>query len=209
MTIAPALLLPPPWLRTVRHTIDIGTSYDAFRSVLGLGIVLRAPGPHAGRVLEKHAEAWSRLPDGTEDMFAVLRALEIAQERGLRMIRIRWANNAPRRRMKEEQRAGARDGSGLRGAVLRLASTFEVVQFAYVMRRKNQNAKGLARMALESDALREEHPIFESVPARERRRAVLLRGREYWEAENGHAWEADDMPAIIEQDDDDDREIPF
>ncbi len=124
------------------------------------------------------------------------------------MIRIRWANNAARRRMKRDHRAGATGGPGLRGAVLRLAGTFEVVQFGYVLRRKNQEARRVAWRALESDAVREEHPIFESVPARELRRAGH-RAKEEREPVDWDEWEAEDGPAMIELEDDDDCEIPF
>jgi hypothetical protein len=45
--ITSALSRPAP-LREIRHTLDVATSYDARHDVLGLAIVVRAPGRHAG-----------------------------------------------------------------------------------------------------------------------------------------------------------------
>jgi hypothetical protein len=169
MTAPPA---PPP-LRTLRYTLDIATSHDRYRDVLGIGIALRAPGRRAGLLVERLTEAWARFPVGSVEVFAMLRALELARDRGLRVVRVRSAANAIRRPLKKAHRAGTgEDDAGLRGAVLRLARSFDLVQFGYVARRKNQTARPLAREALDAETLLEDHPIFASVLPRERRPAL-------------------------------------
>src|SRR5262249_17538213 len=55
----PGDLSAPVRIREIRCTLDVATSYDARHDVLGLGVVLRAPGRRAGLVVEEHAEAWA------------------------------------------------------------------------------------------------------------------------------------------------------
>jgi hypothetical protein len=197
-----------PALREVRHTIDVATSYDGERALLGIGLVLRGPGKRFGPVLEAHAEAWADAPAGSGTAFAVLRALEMALERGWRVVRVRSPDNAERRRFEglHAARAGAGGPMGpSEAAALELARSFENVQFRWVARRKNQQARALARKALGEGAPRWDHPRFAGLPARPLRRPPSRSA----EPSDDFDWLTEDVehePSIGEGLDD---EIPF
>lgn len=75
----------------------------------------------------------------------VLRALEIARDRGFTRIRIRSDYNSMRRKLRECFRSGAAGNGDLEQKILNLARRFEWIDFGYVPRRKNQIAHLLAR----------------------------------------------------------------
>ena len=125
-------------------------SYDHSRRVAGIGLVLhetRRRGRN-GVVTDRIAEAYADVPSGLAEVFAVVRALEIARDRGFSIVRVRSDYNPMRRKLKREHRAqSGRDRADLHGLALRLAAAFAEVEFAYQPRRKNQNAHRLARLA--------------------------------------------------------------
>lgn len=82
---------------------------------------------------------------GPKRMFAVLRALQTARERGFTRIRIRSDYNSMRRDLRNRYRSGADGKNELQKKILALARQFEWIDFGYVPRRKNQIAHNLAR----------------------------------------------------------------
>ena len=133
---------------TVRHTLMVDASCDYRQRIVGVGIVVheaRRPGRN-GVVVDQLCEAYRGVPPGLAEMFAVLRALEISAERGFRIVKVRSDCNHMRRQLKDaHERGQGGDRDDLQDRVLRLASQFEEVKFAYEPRRKNQNAHRLAR----------------------------------------------------------------
>lgn len=137
----------------VRHALIVDASCDYGRRVVDVGIVVREarrPG-RRGPVVDQLCEAYRGVPPGLAEMFAVLRALEISAERGFRIVKVRSDYNYMRRQLKDAHKRGeGRDRHDLQGHILRLASQFDEVKFAYQPRRKNQNAHRLARQGREA-----------------------------------------------------------
>ena len=99
--------------------------------------------------MARFSEAYIGLPVQAGEQFAVLRALEIATERGYRLLRVRSDYNQMRSVLKDDYRAGVvQDEHNLRGMILRLAQEFDEVKFAWIPRRRNQEAHSLARKAV-------------------------------------------------------------
>jgi ribonuclease HI len=138
-------------LRPVWHTVRVDASFDKQRGITGIGLILRAT-DKAGRdgaVVARFSEAYSGLPIQAGEQFAVLRALEIASERGYRLLRVRSDYNKMRIVLKDDYQAGVvQDEHNLRGMILRLAQKFDQVKFAWIPRRRNQEAHSLARKAV-------------------------------------------------------------
>lgn len=138
-------------MRGVRHTFLVDASCDFSRGIVGIGVVMRAtekPGSRPGPIVDTYSEAYARVPPGAAEKFAILRALEIASEHSARRVKIRSDYNYMRRTLKRDHASdvgGERED--LHGTILRLARDFEEVKFAYVPRRKNQEAHRLARDA--------------------------------------------------------------
>jgi ribonuclease HI len=135
----------PEWI----HTLTVDASYDFDTGTTGVGIVVQARGTGSGRgpILEQISEGHFGVPPGAGELFAVLRALEIAGARGFERLQVRCDYNWLRRRLKVRHRAGgAKQGpGGLEREVLHLAARFTWVDFRYVPRRRNQIAHALAR----------------------------------------------------------------
>ena len=138
-------------LRPVWHTFRVDASFDKQRGITGIGLILRAtnkPG-RDGAVLARFSEAYIGLPVQAGEQFAVLRALEIASERGYRLLRVRSDYNKMRIVLKDDYRAGVvQDEHNFRGMILRLAQELDQVKFAWIPRRRNQEAHSLARRAM-------------------------------------------------------------
>jgi ribonuclease HI len=143
-------------LRPVWHTFRVDASFHEQRGVTGIGLVLQAtnkPG-RDGTVLAKFSEAYTGLPVQIGEQFAVLRAMEIASERGYRLLRVRSDYNQMRRALKRDYEAGTfPDRQTLRVMILRLAQKFDQIKFAWIPRRKNQEAHFLARRAVLDGAM--------------------------------------------------------
>jgi ribonuclease HI len=133
----------PEWI----HTLTVDASYDVATCVVGVGIVIqsRAGGSGRGPIIDRIAEAHIGLSHGQGEMFAVLRALETARDRGFTRIKLRSDYNSMRRNLRERFRSGAAGKNDLQQKILDLARQFEWIDFGYVPRRKNQNAHLLAR----------------------------------------------------------------
>ena len=137
------------------HTLTVDASVDAVEQVAGIGIVIqqrsgrRNRGPIVARISERH---WG-IAAGRAEEFAVLRALEIAIERGFSRVKIRSDYNQMRRALRERyRRERVSDADELRSRILALADRLEYVHFAWVPRRRNQIAHALARHARHGDA---------------------------------------------------------
>src|SRR5215831_13519251 len=95
-------------LRPVWHTFRVDASFDNQRGITGIGLILRAtnkPG-RDGTVLASFSEAYLGLPVQVGEQFAVFRALEIASERGYRLLRVRSDYNQMRTALKDDYKAG-------------------------------------------------------------------------------------------------------
>lgn len=138
-------------LRPVWYTFRVDASFDKQRGITGIGLILRAtnkPG-RDGAVVARFSEAYTELPVQAGEQFAVLRALEIASERGYRLLRVRSDYNQMRTALKDDYEAGiVPDEQNLRMMILRLAQKFDRIKFAWIPRRKNQEAHFLARKAV-------------------------------------------------------------
>ena len=138
-------------LRPVWHTFRVDASFDKQRGITGIGLVLLATNKAGrdGAVVARFSEAYIGLPIQAAEQFAVLRALEIATERGYRLLRVRSDYNQMRIVLKDDYRAGVvQNEHNLRGMILRLAQEFDQVKFAWIPRRRNQEAHSLARRAM-------------------------------------------------------------
>jgi len=131
----------------LRHTITVDFSGDYERRVAGIGIVVQEstkPG-RRGPIVAELAEAFEGMLSQGEK-YAVLRALQVAFERGFRDLKIRSDDNAMRRRLKKSyDRKLIPPDDDLDRRILELAAEFDRVHFGYVPRRKNQRAHNLAR----------------------------------------------------------------
>lgn len=136
----------------MRHTFFVDASCDLDRGVIGIGVVMRAtekPGRRPGPVVESFAEAYVGISHRQAEKFAVFRALEIAAEYSAARVKVRSDYNYMRTTLKKDHASGAGlDRKDLHGGVLNLAAQFREVKFAYVPRRKNQEAHRLARKAV-------------------------------------------------------------
>ena len=132
----------PEWIQTL--TVD--ASYNERTRVTGIGIVVqqRSSGKGRGPILDQLAEGHADVARGEGELFAILRALEIAVQRRFARIKVRSDYNQMRRAIRRQYRCGL-DDVGLQGRVLQLAHSLDWVDFGYVPRRKNQLAHCLAR----------------------------------------------------------------
>lgn len=142
-------------MRAWEHTLTVDASVDEVKQVAGIGILIqqrsgqRGRGPIVGRIAELHRG----IRPGTAEELAVLRALEVAIQRGFSRVKIRSDHNQMRRTLREQcRRHRVSDGDELPRRILALADLFEFVHFAWVPRRRNQAAHALARHALRSGA---------------------------------------------------------
>ena len=161
----------PEWI----HTLTVDASYDTASRISGVGIVVQARTAGSGRgpIIDQIAEAHMDLPRGLGENFAVLRALEIARERGFTRIKIRSDYNSMRRNLRERFRSGAAGDNDLQRRILDLARQFEWIDFGYVPRRKNQIAHLLARRGrfMVPGSARAESTVPENAGAQQRHAA--------------------------------------
>ena len=141
-------------LRPVWRTFRVDASFDKQQGITGIGLILQATNKAGrdGTVVARFSESYIGLPIQAGEQFAVLRALEIAFERGYRLLRVRSDYNQMRIVLKADYRAGVVRGvleeHYLRGTILRLAGKFDQIKFAWIPRRRNQEAHLLARKAV-------------------------------------------------------------
>jgi ribonuclease HI len=138
-------------LRPVWHTFRVDASFDKQQGITGIGLILRATNKAGrdGAVVARFSESYIGLPIQAGEQFAVLRALEIAFERGYRLLRVRSDYNQMRIVLKDDYQAGVvQEEHNLRGMILRLARKFDQIKFAWIPRRRNQEAHFLARKAV-------------------------------------------------------------
>ena len=137
-------------LRPVWQTFRVDASFDKQQGITGIGLILRATNKagREGAVVARFSESYIGLPIQAGEQFAVLRALEIAFERGYRLLRVRSDYNQMRIVLKDDYQAGVVQEHNLRGMILRLARKFDQIKFAWIPGRRNQEAHFLARKAL-------------------------------------------------------------
>lgn len=139
----------PMRMTYLRHTITVDFSGDHERQIAGIGIVIQESTKRGrrGPIVVELAEAVEGIPLREGEKYAVLRALQIASERGFRDLKIRSDYNAMRRRLRENYAKKVQPREDLDGRIFELAAEFDRIHFAYVPRRKNQRAHTLARRA--------------------------------------------------------------
>jgi ribonuclease HI len=133
----------------IRHTITVDFSGDHERQIAGIGIVIQESTRRGrrGPIVEELAEAVEGIPLGEGEKYAVLRALQVASERGFSDLKIRSDYNGMRRRLRQSY-----DGKGFQSPedldrrILELAAEFDRIHFGFVSKRKNQRAHILARL---------------------------------------------------------------
>ena len=138
-------------LRPVWRTFRVDASFDKQKGITGIGLILQATNKAGrdGTVVARFSESYIGLPIQAGEQFAVLRALEIAFERGYRLLRVRSDYNQMRIALKHDYQAGVvHEEHNLRGMILRLAGKFDQIKFAWISRRRNQEAHFLARKAV-------------------------------------------------------------
>lgn len=134
----------------LRHTITVDFSGDHDRQIVGVGIVIQESQQRGrrGPIVEELSEAVQGIELGEGEKYAVLRALELAAERGIKDLKIRSDYNAMRKKLKKNYTRGERRSPGeLDERIFELAKKFDRVHFGWVPRRKNQRAHRLARRA--------------------------------------------------------------
>ena len=137
-------------MRELWHTFRVDCSAAPGLGITGIGIVVQESqrAGRDGRVIAEIAEAYTDITASAGEKFAVLRALEIAAERGYGRVKVRSDFNSMRTALSRDHRARVNQSTtGLHGRILRLAAGFEEVRFAWIPRRKNQQAHRLARQA--------------------------------------------------------------
>ena len=139
-----------------KHTFIVDASYDHDSKVTGIGMAIhQADKPKRnGILIDQLSEAYEGIPPRLIEMFAVYRALEIGKEREYKIIRVRSDYNQMRTKLKTsyEERTGFQR-KDLHGEIMRITRNFELVQFGYTPRRKNQMAHALARRARDCENL--------------------------------------------------------
>jgi ribonuclease HI len=134
----------------LRHTITVDFSGDHDRQIVGVGIVIQESRQRGrrGPIVEELSESVQGIELGEGEKYAVLRALELAAERGIKDLQIRSDYNAMRRKLKESYHCGEHwSQGGLDERIFELTRKFDRVHFGWVPRRKNQRAHRLARRA--------------------------------------------------------------
>ena len=142
-------------LHSPRYTIFVDASFNSDEDLTGIGIVIH----HAtiagrnGEIVDRIAEGHSDIVHNQGEAFGILRALELARDRGYRIIRIRCDYNSLRRSLKKDHQEGkvSRD-SAYYSDILEIARSFDEVKFGFTPRRKNQNAHRLSRLAAKHGA---------------------------------------------------------
>ena len=135
----------------MKHTLTVDASYDKTAGIVGIGMIIQATDKpkKRGQILSEHCEAYQNVPSSCMEKFAILRALEIASEMNYQHVKVRSDYNSMRTKLKKDNmQCVGHKRADLHGAILRLASQFADVKFAYVPRRKNQIAHSLARKAI-------------------------------------------------------------
>jgi ribonuclease HI len=154
IAIAMAAGEPP----AMRYTFRVDASYDKKRKVTGIGIVLSGTAKKTSRpgpTIEMRSEAYRNVPASAGEELAVLRALELAAERGYRRVRVYSDYNQLKHCLKKSHAQGTdAEQDNLRGMVLRLARWFDECRFAWTPRRKNGHAHRLSRLGVQ-----EEEPV--------------------------------------------------
>ena len=157
---------------TLRFTFKVDASYHPERQVAGIGIVIHArnasdPPSKPGSVVEQIAELYAGVPPCAAEKFAILRALEVARQRGYVNVSVRTDCNDLRRRLKSDNAANhGHCRNGLDGLILRYAREFQEIHFPYHPRRKNQEAHRLARYAVSELTPRPCPEIFVAAPGK-------------------------------------------
>lgn len=194
-------------------TVTASEAHEA--QAVGIGIVLqksdsdkrKKPGPIFEVIAERHAPSPIVRPDAR----AIIRALEIAADRGYHRIRVRTGSNGLRRALRDHYRkpTGVEPENPVHRQILELARTFELADFAPIPRGKNTIAHTLARegrLLLDSPAVSRTAEPWLVRPPRKPPEYERYFGVDT--DESLMAFEMQYLGATTEPDDDDDS-VPF
>ena len=134
-----------------RYTFIVDASHNRETSAVGIGIAIHETDKllkgRNGFLIDQLSEAYQGIHSGHGEMLALFRSLEIARNRGYKIIRLRSDYKAMRKALKQSyDEQTDLDRVGLYGEVMRITKYFDSVQFGYKPRRKNQMAHGLSRV---------------------------------------------------------------
>jgi ribonuclease HI len=185
--------------KPVRYTITVDASCDDRLGIVGIGLIVQEtdkPG-RRGPIIDQFAEAYRGVPPGSGELFAVFRALELATERGFRRVKVRLDYNYMRKTLKKlHSRQEGQDGNDLQATVLRLATGFDEVRFAYTPRRKNHIAHRLANEARKQRPVVYRNDLF-PLPTSASSLSSQDTNPDSWIAPDEHEWEG--QPAPIDE----------
>jgi len=136
------------------HTFTVDASRNHQRGTTGIGLVVQGrplkngrPDSRRGPIIDQLSERHLGISPSADEAFAILRALEIAHERGYSRVRVRSDYNHERKQLRQRYREQGSATDPVRVRILELARRLAWVDFGYVPRRKNQLAHSLARSA--------------------------------------------------------------
>ena len=135
----------------LRHTFIVDGSHNGEAHVIGIGIAVhetdKLTKSRNGILIDQISESYQGILPGHGEMLALFRALELAKDRGYKIIRLRSDYNSMRKALKKSYEQQTEfERVGLYGEVMRITKNFDSVQFGYKPRRKNQMAHNLARV---------------------------------------------------------------
>lgn len=193
----------------------VGWSHNEVTGVTGIGIVLHETtrtgraGPEVARV----AEAYDDVPSQHAECFVVLRAMQIARERGAAFVKIRGSFSQGNRGPIRPEWCAALDSSdaGFRSRWIEIAETFTVARTQWVTRPKTCDARKMAREACgftpqRSPELFPYGPLPRRAATHQRPHGAIGDGAAWWECERP---EDDEVDAMCEPHTPSDDEIPF
>jgi len=132
----------------VKHTLTVDASCHTREGLVGVGIVIQAsdqPG-HRGPVLDRLSEVHREVKPSDAELLSVLRALEIAVERGYHLVTVRTDCPHLAEHLRKAQAVDpGRLPEGITRRIVDLAAGFEDCTFRGLTRHRNLEARLLAR----------------------------------------------------------------
>jgi len=136
------------------HTLSVASSYNRNTGDVGIGIIIRERRLESKNspIIEEIKEAHIGIGDGRHDVFAILRAIQIAILRNYKRIRISSDSGSLRRAiqraLERPQTVKLSNQNIRREEILGLSCNFDSIDFSSISRRKNGRAHQLARKVI-------------------------------------------------------------
>lgn len=136
------------------YTFTVDVSHNQRHRTTGIGLVIQRrlfedgrPDGRRGPIIDQLSEQHQGIHSSVVDAFAILRALEIALERGYARVRVRSDCNHERTQLRQWYRNQDSARDPVRARILELARRLIWADFKYIPRHKNHIAHCLARAA--------------------------------------------------------------